>query len=206
MKHPNKKMAIELEELVGRDNFKSLAREYGGMFIYIPRVSKYDKRVEYLKNVHYMRDNLEYGVSVDEIVTENGLTKYQRRFLEGLVKYCLNRYITSYKSLLAAVNPFCGKSTENILILIGASAFAALLEQYSGKRLYIPISEESRCQSLKAKTHNSLETDIFFDLSDGLSLEETAVKNKTSLGKVRSIAKMYGINSASEGAEHESGD
>ena len=202
MKH--RKNMIELEELVGRDNFKALTREYGGMFIYIPRISKYDKRVEYLKNVHYMSDYLEYGVSIDEIATENRLTKYQRRFLEGLVKYCLNRYITSYKSLLAAVDPFCGKNTENILLMIGAAAFAALLEQYGGKRLYIPVSEECRCHSPKAKAHNSLETDIFFDLSDGLSFEETAVKNKTSLGKVRSIAEMYGINGNLKGADHES--
>ena len=67
MKRPNKKMMIELEELVGRDNFKALTRKYGGTFIYIPRIYKYDKRVEYLKNVHYMRDYLEYGVPVDEI-------------------------------------------------------------------------------------------------------------------------------------------
>lgn len=204
MKRPNKKIMIELEELVGRDNFEALTREYGGTFIYIPRISKYDRRVEYLRNVHYMRGYLEYGVPVDEIVTENRLTKYQRRFLEGLVKFCLNRYITSYKSLLAAVDPFCGKNTESILLLIGAAAFAALLEQYSGRRLYIPVLEESRSCSSKSQTHNSLETDIFFDLSDGLSLEETAVKNKTSLSKVKSIAKMYGINSNSEGADHES--
>lgn len=197
-------MMIELEELVGRDNLKALTREYGGTCIYIPRVSKYDKRVEYLKNVHYMQDNLEYGVPVDEIVAENGLTKYQRRFLEGLVKFCLNRYITNYKSLLAAVDPFYGKNTENILLLIGSASFAALLEQYSGKRLYIPVSEESSCRPIKKKTHISLETDIFFDLSDGLSLKEAAVKNKTSLSKVKSIAKMYGINSNSEGADHES--
>lgn len=204
MRRSNKKNMIELEELVGHDNFKALSREYGGTFIYIPRISKYDKRLEYLKNVHYIHDHLEYGVSIDEIVTENRLTKYHRRFLEGLVKYCLNRYITSYKSLLAAVDPFYGKNTESILLLIGASAFAALLEQYSGKRLYIPVSEESRSRSLRSQTHNSLETDIFFDLSDGLSFEETAVKNKTSLSKVKSIAKMYGINNNSEGTDHES--
>lgn len=204
MRRSNRKNMIELEELVGRDNFKALSREYGGTFIYIPRISKYDKRVEYLKNVHYMLDHLEYGVPIDEIVAENRLTKYQRRFLEGLVKYCLNRYITSYKSLLAAVDPFYGKNTENILLLIGAAAFAALLEQYSGKRLYIPVSEESRSRSLRSQTHSSLETDVFFDLQDGLSFEETAVKNKTSLSKVKSIAKMYGINNNSEGADHES--
>jgi len=204
MKRSKKKNMIELEELIGRDNLKILMREYGGMLIYIPRISKYDRRVEYLKNVHYMMDYLEYGVSVDEIAAENRLTKYQRRFLEGLVKFCFNRYITSYKSLLAAVNPFCGKNTESILLLIGAAAFAALLEQYNGKRLYIPVSEESRAQSSRQQTHISSETDIFFDLSDGLSLEETAVKNKTSLNNVKSIAKMYGINSNSEGADHES--
>lgn len=106
--------------------------------------------------------------------------------------------------MLAAVNPFSGKNIERMLLLIGAEAFAALLEQYSGRRLYIPVSKEYLSRSLRSQTHDSLETDIFFDLSDGLSFEETAVKSKTSLGKVRSIAKMYGINSNSEGSDHES--
>ena len=169
MRRSNRKKQIELEELVGQDNFKALIMEYGGTFIYIPRVSKYDKRIEYLKNVHFMQDYLEYGVSVDKIVIENHLTKYQQRFLEGLVKFCLNRYITSYKALLAAVDPFYGKNTENILVLIGAAAFAALLEQYSGKQLYIPASKKCCSRSSRSQTHNSLETDIFFDLSDGMS-------------------------------------
>lgn len=200
MTSSNKNSLIELEELIGKDNLEILMCKYGGGHIYIPRTAKYDKRVEYLKNVHYMRDYLDYNISVDEIVFDNCLTDYQQRFLKGLVKFCFNRHIRSYKELLQAVQPFSGKRTEEILLLIGAGAFTALLEQYSGKSLYIPHSKESEPYLHNSQNTDLFPTKVFFDLSDGLSFEETA-KKKITLNEVKRISKIYGIGSVSDRAK-----
>lgn len=199
MKRSKNNIRAELVDLVGEENLRALTTEYSGRYIYIPHIKKHDKRVEYLKNLQYMQDYLDYKIPIDEISAENGLTDHQRYFLEGLVKYSLNRYITSFKGLISAVLPFSGKTTEKLVLLIGTAPFARLLEQYSGKRLYIPRSDDSR----RSICSDTADTRIFSDLISGMTIEETAVKNKASTNKVKNIAKIYGIGEFRKGAENE---
>lgn len=199
MKRSKNNIRAELADLIGEENLKALTMECGGRYIYIPHIKKHDRRVEYLKNLQYMQDYLDHKIPIDEIVAENSLTYHQCRFLNGLVKFCLNRYITSFKGLISAVLPFSGKTTEKLVLLIGTAPFARLLEQHSGKCLYIPRSEESR----RSISSNSADTRIFSDLMSGMTIEETALKNKVSTSKVKNIAKIYGIGEFQKGAENE---
>lgn len=199
MKRSKNNIRAELADLIGEENLKALTMEYGGGYIYIPHTKKHDRRVEYLKNLQYMQDYLDYKIPIDEIISENSLTDHQQRFLDGLVKFCLNRYITSFKGLISAVLPFSGNGAEKLALLIGTAPFARLLEQYSGKRLYIPRSDESR----RSICSDTADTQMFSDLMSGMTIEETAAKNNTSISKVKNIAKIYGIGAFRKGAENE---
>lgn len=183
---------IELEELVGRDNLNTLMSEYGGKALYIPRIKKHDKRIPYLRTVQLMKEYLDEGRTIEEIAAENLASDFQRRTLQGLVKYCRNRCIRSFDSLLSALPIFTGKEAEKLLVLIGAAAFANLLEYRSGKTLYIPLSPDT----FRPVQNECTDANILFDLMSGLSAEDTAIKNNVSVSKVRSIEKIYRSDSS----------
>lgn len=183
----HERKAAELADIVGTENAAALMSSFGGSYIYVPRIKKHDKRIRYLKDLQYMQPILENGTAVDEVAAENHLSEKQKQFLEGLVKYCLNRYIKSFNALVLAVQPFSGAVSEKIMLLIGTAAFAALLEQYAGKRLYIPRS--SLCGSEIQAENNDV--GILYDLLEGFSVNETAARNNVSIRKVKEIYIIY---------------
>lgn len=184
------KKLLELEDLIGRDNLDKLIGEYGGRTLYIPRIKKHDKRIPYLRTLQFMQGYFEEGQTIEQIAAENLLSEYQRDTLKRLSRYCKSRYIQSQSSLLSSLNIVTGTRSEKLLLLIGAGAFANLLEQYGGKPLTVPRARAAG--SVRQKRTLSTDSDILFDLMSGLSVEETAAKNKASKRRVRSIAKMYG--------------
>ena len=184
------KKLLELEDLIGRDNLDKLISEYGGRTIHIPRIKKHDQRIPYLRTLQFMQGYFEEGQTIEQIAAENLLSEYQRDTLKRLSRFCKSRYIQSQSSLLSSLNIVTGARSEKLLLLIGAGAFANLLEQYGGKALTVPRARAAG--SVRQKRTCSTDSDILFDLMSGLSVEETAVKNKASKRRVRSIAKMYG--------------
>lgn len=177
----------ELEDLVGRDNLKRLMNEYSGRKVYIPRIKKHDPRIYYLRTIRFMQEYFEEGKTVKQIAAENLLSEYQRDTLKRLTRYCKYRYIQSQSSLLSALKIVTGAESEKLLLLMGAGAFANLMEQYGGKVLFIP-----KATGMERRTKVcSTDTNILFDLMSGLSVEETAVKNKCGKSRVNNIYNMY---------------
>ncbi len=181
------KKLLEHEDLIGRDNLEKLISEYGGRKVYIPRTKKHDPRIYFLRTLQFMQGYFEEGQTIEQIAAENLLSEYQRDTLKRLTRYSKYRYIQSQSSLLSALGLVRSAESEKLLLLIGAGAFANLMEQYGGKVLIVPKAAGTEQQTKVCNTN----TNILFDLMSGLSVEETAVKNKYGKSRVKNIYNMY---------------